>query len=337
MTSKLSRRTLIAGGLSLPLIGASSLAASAEQTATGYPSRPVKIVVPHPAGGGMDVITRKAAEIVARQTGSVIVVDNVPGASGNIGTGQVARARADGYTVVAINPTFSYVKYLFKTLPWTPEQEVVPVTTLIRTPDVVVVAGNSPYKNLRELIEYARANPGKLSYGTGGVGSPPHLAGEAFQQAAGIELLHVPYKGASEVIMGILSNSVTLMVSGTPSFTSYLKAGSLRGLSIAALEGKRLAAFPDIPTYTEAGLPALDTRTSWTWTGLAVPRGTPPEIIDFLQAAFQAAQQTQEYRDYVASQASLPGGLTSAGLVQQARDEQSYWHQVTQKAAIQPL
>ena len=228
----LKRRTLL-GGLAAPLLATLPHAALAAGEA--YPSQRLRIVVPHPAGGGMDVVIRKLAEIVSRQIGQTIIVDNVPGASGNIGTAQVTRAKADGYTLLAINPTYSYVRQLFKNLPWTPEQEVLPVTTVLRTPDVVVVAGNSPYKTLQDLLADARKNPENLTYGTGGVGSPPHLAGEAFQQAAGIRLTHVPYKGANEVVMAILSGTVTLMVSGTPSFTGYLQSGALRALAIACL------------------------------------------------------------------------------------------------------
>ncbi|KAF1021614.1 MAG: hypothetical protein GAK30_01674 [Paracidovorax wautersii] len=278
---------------------------------------------------------RKISEIVSRDIGQPIVVENVPGASGNIGTGQVARATPDGYTLVAINPTFSYVKYLFKQLPWAPGAEVLPVTTLLRTPDVVVVAGDSPYKTLRDLIDDARARPGQLSFGTGGVGSPPHLSGEAFAQAGGITLTHMPYKGAAEVVMGILSGTVTLMVSGIPSFTSYLQSGALRALAIASRDGQRSVVFPAIPTYREAGLPQLDAPTSWTWTGLAVPHGTPQARIDFLQQAFARAQQTPDYQAYLLSQASLPGGIRPEALAAQAREEQQYWQRVTERAGIE--
>lgn len=323
------RRLLLSAGASLPLWHHCARAES------DFPSQRLRIVVPHPAGGGVDVVVRKAAEIVSRQLGQPIVVENVPGASGNIGTAQVARAKPDGHTLVAINPTYSYVKHLFKQLPWAPGQEVLPVTTLLRTPDVVVVAGNSPYKTLRDLIDDARANPGKLSFGTGGVGSPPHLSGEAFTQAAGVQLQHVPYKGAAEVILGILSGTVTLMVSGIPSFTSYLQNGTLRALAIAARDGQRSTVFPDIPTYTEAGLPQLDAPTSWTWTGLAVPHGTPAERVDVLQQAFAKAQQTPEYQTYLTAQSSLAGGLRPAELLAQTRVEDQYWRQVTQRAGIQ--
>lgn len=327
------RRRLLAAGLAVPFWPAAAQAVPGD---AGYPSRRLRIVVPHPAGGGVDVVVRKIAEIVARDIGQPIVVENVPGASGNIGTAQVARAAPDGYTLLAINPTFSYVKYLFRQLPWAPGREVLPVTTLLRTPDVVVVAGDSPYRTLGELVEDARAHPGKLSFGTGGVGSPPHLSGEAFAQAAGIGLTHVPYKGASEVVLGILSGTVTLMVSGIPSFTSYLQSGALRALAIASREGRRSEAFPAIPTYREAGLPGLDAATSWTWTGLAVPHGTPPARIDALQQAFARAQRTPAYQAYLRSQASLPGGASPAELAALTRGEEQYWQGVTRRAGIEP-
>lgn len=332
--AKIARRNfIVTAGAALAAPG--FVQAASVRTPQGYPSSVIKLVVPHPAGGGVDVVIRKVAAIVSVQIGQTIVIENAPGASGNIGTARVTQAKPDGYTLLAINPTFSYIRYLFKTLPWTPEQEVQPVTTVLRIPDVVVVAGNSPYKTLQDLIADARANPGKLTYGTGGVGSPPHLAGEAFQQAAGVQLTHVPYKGASEVVMGILSDTVTLMVSGVPSFTSYLKSGALRALSIAATNGKRSAAFPNIPTYTEAGLPRLDTEASWSWTGIAVPNGTPPDIVAFLHAAFLKAQETPEYLEYVNAQASLIGGISPRDLVRQTKNEQAYWQTITQKAGLE--
>ena len=325
----ISRRLLLAGGVAASFN--TSLTRAATET-PGFPSRPIRVVVPHPAGGAIDIVVRKLTSIVTARRGVAFVVDNVPGASGNIGTAAVARAAPDGYTLVAINSTFSYSRQLFKNLPWTPQQDPVPVTSLIRTPEVIVVSGQSPYRTLQDLVDDAKAHPGKLFYGTGGPGSPPHMGGEAFQQAAGISLTHVPYKGASEVIVGILQGSVQLMVAGIPSFTAYLRNGSLRALGIASMGGRRSPAFPDIPTYTEAGFPGIDGRTNWT--GIAAPAGTPAALLDQLHSLFLEAQQSPEYSAYLAGQASLPGGLTPRELAALLVSEEQYWSRVASRAGL---
>ena len=313
------------------------LSASAASSLAGLPvlaatPRPIRVVVPHPAGGAIDIVVRKITSIVTARQGQAFVIENIPGASGNIGTAVVARAQPDGQTLLAINTTFSYTRQLFKNLHWTPQQDPVPITSLIRTPEVIVVAGSSPYRTLQDLIDDAKARPGQLFYGTGGVGSPPHLGAEAFQQAAGIALTHVPYKGASEVIVGILSGAVQLMVSGVPSFTAHLRSGALRALGMASLDQRRSPAYPEVPTYTQAGVPGIDGRSSWT--GIAAPAGTPAPVLANLQQLFTAAQQTPEYTDYLVAQASLPGGQTPQALAQALLVERKYWSQVAERAGL---
>jgi tripartite-type tricarboxylate transporter receptor subunit TctC len=196
-----------------------------------YPDKPVRIVVPYAAGGAVDVVARKIAQKLSEQMGQSYFVENKPGASGTIGAMAVINAKPDGYTLLAIDNTFSLQPFVFKKLPWEGDIPTVPIVVSAYTPVMVLVHAESKYKTLGELIAFAKANPDKLTYGTGGNGSAPHFSAEAFQQAAGIKMTHVPYKGAAEAVGALMGKQIDVVLLSTGSVLSQLQSGKFRALA----------------------------------------------------------------------------------------------------------
>jgi tripartite-type tricarboxylate transporter receptor subunit TctC len=295
-----------------------------------YPDKPVRIVVPNPPGGAVDVVTRKIAQKLTVQMGQSFVVENKPGASGTIGTMQVVNANADGYTLLANDNSYTTLPYVFKKLNWDHQNALVPVAPFAFSPVVLGVKANSRFKVLQSLVSYAKAHPGDVTFGTGGPGSSPHFAAEAFQQAAGIKLMHVPYKGAGEAMVGLLGGSVDLLVVSTPTALAPVKGNQMR---LLAISGKsRVGVFPDMPTFAEAGVP---TFSLFNWSGLAAPKGTPKEVIARLQAEIQKALQAPDMKDFLAQMGAQPGNLDSPAFAQLIQRETAQWATVAQKANIE--
>ncbi|GGC47812.1 hypothetical protein GCM10011504_27790 [Siccirubricoccus deserti] len=217
----------------------------------GYPSRAVRIVVAYPPGGATDIVARKVAEAIAPTLGQPVIVENRPGGSGTIGTGEVARAQPDGHTLLAMDSSYCMLPYVFARLPWDHAQDLLPVTVCNFAPVVLAVKANARWPDLAALMAEARANPARITYGTGGVGSSLHFAGEDFQHDAGIELYHIPFKGAGEATLGLLSGTVDLVMGSTPSAMANLRAGTIRALAVCGRQ--RVAALPEVPTFAEAG------------------------------------------------------------------------------------
>ena len=295
-----------------------------------YPEKPVRIVVAYAPGGAVDVVARRLAQKLTEQTGQTFLVENKPGATGLIGTQSVTRSPADGYTLLAIDNTYSILPYAFKKLPWDHEKDLVPITVSIFTPVMVVVRTDSKYKDLAALLADARANPDKLTYGTGGAGSAPHFSTEAFQQTAGIKLTHVPYKGAGDAMTGLISGQIDMLLLSTPSVASQIKGGKVRALAVTGK--KRLAAFPDVPTFAEAGVAGYGVVN---WSGLAAPKGTPPDIVTRLHAEVKKALESADMKEFLAGLSAEPGGLDPAGFSRLIKDETSRWAAVAQKANIE--
>jgi len=240
-----------------------------------FPSRPAKIVVPFPPGGPLDAIGRAIAQKLTETWGQSVIVENKPGAGGNIGADYVAKSPPDGYTVVmgalsthAVNPS------LYPKMPYDALRDFAPITLVAVTPNVLVVNPSLPVKSVKELAAYAKANPGKLSFGSGSNGSAGHLAGELFKVETGTDIVHVPYKGGAPAMQALLAGDTQLMFDNLANSMPQVKAGKLKALAVTT--ERRSSLVPDLPTMTEAGLAGFDIST---WFGLLAPAGTPREII----------------------------------------------------------
>ena len=295
-----------------------------------YPSRPVQIVVAYPPGGAVDTIARKIAQKLSEQMGQQFVVENKPGASGTIGAREVARAEPDGQTLLAIDNSYAMLPYVFAKLPWDHATDLVPITVSAFSPIMVVVGEGSQFKDLGGLLEYARQNPEKLTYATGGNGSATHFAAEAFQQAAGIKLYHVPYKGAGDAVVGVMSGDVDLITASPPSVMGNIRGGQMRALAISGTE--RVPALPDVPTFAEAGLPQYSVLN---WSGLAAPKGTPPEVIEKLQAGVAKALTEPDVQEFLISQGAEPGGMAAEAFAQLMQEETVRWRDVAAAAGFE--
>jgi len=267
-------KSLFAGGLIAGLL----LAAQAQ---AAFPERPVTLVVPFAAGGSTDVVARVIAEKMSEDLGQQVIVQNVAGAGGSLGAGNVARADADGYTILmgtvathALNPL------ILKNKPYDAEADFTPVSLLVLVPNVLVVNPELPAKSVEELLALLKAEPDKWSYASSGNGTPLHLSGELFNSMAGVTMEHIPYKGSGPALNDVLGNQVSIMFDNLPSSSAHIKAGTLRALAVTTAD--RAPSFPDVPTMAEAGLPGYET---YTRNALFAPKDTPKEVVDRLNAA----------------------------------------------------
>jgi tripartite-type tricarboxylate transporter receptor subunit TctC len=313
--------------LSLSLV---ILVAAVQGVAAQYPAKPVRIVVPYAPGGAVDVVARKVAHKLTQQTGQSFFVENKPGATGTIGTQFVARSPADGYTLLAIDNTYSLLPYVFKKLPWNHETAFAPITVSVFTPVLVAVRADGRFNDLSALLAEARANPDKLTYGTGGQGSAPHFATEAFQQAANVKLSHIPYKGAAEAVLGLASGQIDLILVSTASAISQIRGGKIKALAVSG--EKRLAFLPDVPTFAEAGVPGFSVMN---WSGLAFPSGTPRDLITRVHSEVRKALETQDMKDFIAGMSGEPGGVEPSAFTALIKEETARWAAVAEKAGVE--
>ncbi len=311
------------------LVAAIGLAMVAPAMAA-YPDKPVRIVVPYAPGGAVDVVARKVAQKLSEQTGQSFFIENKPGASGTIGAQAVIRSAPDGYTLLALDNTFSLLPFVFKKLPWEGELPLVPIAVSAYTPVLLLVNSDSKYKDLASVIAEAKANPDKLTYGTGGNGSAPHFSAEAFQQAAGVKLSHIPYKGAGEAVTGLVGAQIDLVLLSTGSVASQMKAGKVRAL--AASGNKRLSSFPNVPTFAEAGLPGFGIVN---WSGLAAPPGTPKDVVARLNAEVKKALESADMKAFLATLSAEPGGGDPEAFAKLMKDENARWAAVAKKVDIE--
>ncbi|MDQ2916487.1 MAG: tripartite tricarboxylate transporter substrate binding protein [Pseudomonadota bacterium] len=275
-----------------------ALAFALPVAAQPFPTKAVKLIVPFPAGGPLDATGRAIAQKLTEAWGQSVIVENKPGAGGNIGADLVAKSPPDGYTVVmgalsthAVNPS------LYPKMPYDAQKDFAPITLVAITPNVLVVNPSLPVHSVKELIAYAKAHPGKLSFGSGSIGSAGHLAGELFNVDAGVDMVHVPYKGAAPAMQALLAGDTQLMFDNLASATAQVKAGKLRALAVTTAQRSKLA--PDLPTMAEAGLPGFDIST---WFGLLAPAGTPPDVIAKWNADVTKILSAPEMRDRLAAQ-----------------------------------
>ena len=280
------------------------LALAAPMVAAGgaqaeYPDKPVRLIVPFIAGSAPDVVARQAAQRLTGGLGQQFVIENKPGAAGNIGAEVAARAAPDGYTLMLLTSSHIQNKFLYARLNYDVARDFVPITILTRIPSLMVVPPSSPAKTVVEFVELAKANPGKLNYGSGGVGSLAHLSAEAFRFATGIDYVHVPYKGAPDIVLALLGNQVQVGFPTMPTAFRPAKQGSLRALAVTS--ARRTSAMPDVPTLLEAMPNGFDMDG---WLALAAPAGTSPEIVERIHAVLAEALKDPAFKDALGSDGS---------------------------------
>lgn len=296
--------------------------------AQAYPTKPIRMIVNFPPGGGTDVTARIMQPALTREIGQQILIDNRGGAAGAVGAEIASRAAGDGYTLLWTLSSHTTNPSLYAKLSFDADKDFAPITLGANAPQIVVATTSLPVKTIRELIAYAKANPGKVTYASPGVGSPGHLAGELLKQQAGINMLHVPYKGAGPAIPDVISGNVSLMISSMSAAMSHVRAGKMRALGVTSL--KRSAGGPDIPAIAE-GLAGFELPS---WFGLLAPAGTPRPIIDRWHQAMVRVLAIPEVRDQLIAQGADPVGSTPDQFAQQIREELKLWAKLIKQSGI---
>jgi len=295
-----------------------------------YPARPVKLIVPFPPGGNTDIVGRLLAQKLSDSFGQQVYVENRGGAGGTIGAEAAAKSPNDGYTLFfSTTGTLASAPSMQPGLRYDPIKDFAPISTLANAPVVVIVAASLPPKNLRELIQLAKAQPGALKFGSAGTGHFVHIAGEMFKVSAGVDLLHVPYKGVAQALTDLLGGRIELMFDAFAQYEPHLQSGKLRALAVA--NPTRLSRLPDVPTTAEAGLPDYVLAS---WFGLAAPAGTPREAIERVNAEARKALAGVDVRQALAKLGLEPGGNSPQEYAAMIADELARWRQAVKAAAI---
>ena len=244
-----------------------------------YPAKPVRFILPFPPGGPTDILGRAVGQKLSEALGQPVVVDNRPGAGGNVGTEFAAKQAPDGYAIALVSPALIYSPSLYKKLGYDPVRDFAPIALVAQIPNVLLVHPTVPAKNLKELVQLAKAHPGKLNFGSGGLGTGQHLAGETLKVLAKVNMVHVPYKGSNQAMMGMMGGEVDMVVIGIPPALQQIQTGRVRALAVLAAE--RSAALPNVPSAKEAGFPGYEVLS---WYGVVTPAGTPREIVNRLNS-----------------------------------------------------
>ena len=298
---------------------------AASAFAQPYPNRPIRIIVPTPAGGPVDVMARLIANALPATLGQSVFVENKPGAGNTLGSRQAAQADADGYTLMVSAASGLIMSPMIYKNAGYDAASFAPVALIAETPQLLVVNPQLPVKTVAELVAYAKANPGKLNYSTGGTGTLPHLTGELFKQITGTQIVHVPYKGGGPSLVAVVAGDTQFTFDTLATSLQLVENGKLRALAVAG--PKRLAELPDVPTMREAGFPTLATGA---WTALLAPRGTPPAIIAKLNAATNAALHAEPMKGTLAKLGAEPRGGTPQALAEHIQNELKKWTPIVQ-------
>lgn len=315
----------VAAGLSL--LGVAPAATAA------YPERPINFVVPSAAGGSPDVLSRVITNELAKILKTPIVVDNRPGAAGNIGLLQIINKPADGYTIGYGNVnTLAVNRSLFKKLPYDVDRDLVPVVHAFDLYNVMIVRADSPYQSAAQLIEAARKTPGKLSFGAPGVGTTGHMSGELFRSMAKIDVLYVPYNGGPAALQDLLGGRTDYLFANSSEVVPLVASGKVRALGVTSL--KRLPLLPNVPTLDESGLKGYQTVS---WGGVVAPKNTPPAVVEKLNAAMQQALKSPAVHEGLAKLGAVPAGGTQADFKQMIDRETAKWAGVIEQAHIEKL
>jgi tripartite-type tricarboxylate transporter receptor subunit TctC len=304
-------------------------ASAAQITRSGYPERPIRLLIAQAPGGNADIIARALADGLAERLGQSIVADNRPGASGIIATETTVRAAPDGYTILLVPSSFGVNPAVTRKLPYDQLRDLTPITLVASAPNVLVVGPALPIKSVADLIKAAKANPGKLTYGSSGNLGSPHLAGELFELMTGTDMVHVPYKGAATAMVDLIGGRISLSFASLPSAISHIRGGRLT--AIAVTSEKRFPLTPDLPTVSESGLPGFETTA---WQGLVAPARTPPAIIKRLNAEAVQVLNQPVMRERLTQNGAVAVGSTPEELWDFARAQIEKWGKVIKAAGI---
>ncbi len=310
------RMTCLLAAASLSVYGT----AQAQHPPASYPAKPVRIVVGYQAGGPTDVVARLLASRLQAQTGQPFIVENRAGAGSNLASEVVAGSAPDGYTLLLAAAPISMASFVYKGLKWDVQGSFEPISMVMSAPAILAVAPNLPAKNLQELIALAKKKPGELTFGSTGNGGTHHVAGEMFKQRAGIDLIHVPYKGAAGALQDVMAGHVSLSFMTSVSAVPFIKDNKVRALAVAA--PKRLPQLPNLPTMAEAGMPGFEVDS---WNGLFAPKGTPPAIIEKLHPEVVKAVADADMRAKLIDQGAIVVGSSPAEFRAHIRTEVGHW------------
>ena len=306
------------------LLLASIVAVATSVSAQSYPTRPIRLVVPFPAGGTTDILAREAGERLSATLGQPVVVDNRPGAGGNIGADLVAKSASDGYTLLmatvgthAINPS------LYSKMPYDHIKDFAPVVLVAGVPNVLEVTSSLPVNSVADLIKLAKEKPGQLNFASSGNGTSIHLSGELFKSMAGVDMTHVPYKGSAPALVDLVGGQVQLMFDNLPSSLPQIKAGKLR--AIAVTSAQRAPALPNVPTIAESGLPGYEASS---WFGIVAPAGTPPAVINRINAEINQWLRAPETAEKLLAQGAIAAGGSPEQFAAHIRAETDKWAKV---------
>ncbi|BEP64406.1 tripartite tricarboxylate transporter substrate binding protein (plasmid) [Variovorax sp. V213] len=320
-------------------VGASAFAAiaalAADSTPASYPSKPISLVVPYAAGGSSDTRARQVGAKLATLLGKPVVVENKPGAAGNIGTDYIAKANPDGHVIGIGNfAPMAVNKALFPKLNYNPATDLVPVALIEKGPLVLMVsADKSPFKSYSDLVSWGKANPGQLNYASAGAGGAFHLAGEMLEEIAGLQMVHVPYRGGGPATTDLIAGNVNFMFDMIPASLPYLKATPPKARALAVANDKRLPQLPDVPTFAELGVKGMEMSN---WFGIVAPKGTPPAIVAKLNDAINKALYEPDLAERITSQGNIVGGGTPEAFAAFVAAETARWSKIVKEKDIRP-
>jgi len=298
--------------------------------AQSYPAKPVRLIVPFAPGGTTDVLARLVGQKLAEALGQQFVIDNRPGAAGNIGTELAAKSPADGYTLVmSFDGTMAINPNVYRKLAFDAQKDLAPVASVAQVPLLIVVHPGVAAKNIAEFAALAKASPGRINYSSAGHGSTGHLTGELFAGRAGISILHVSYKGGGQAVQDLLGGQIQMLVTALPTVEGHLKGGKLRALAFTS--SRRVPGAPEVPTLAEAGYPGLEVLS---WYGILAPAGTPPELVQKLNLEINRVVQAADVRERLAALGAEPTGGTSEQFAQTIRADTARWAKVVSDAGI---
>ncbi|MBV6306568.1 tripartite tricarboxylate transporter substrate binding protein [Candidimonas humi] len=306
------------------------LAGFSTGAAAAYPDHPIRLIVGFSAGGTTDVVARIVGKEISQELGQSVIIDNRPGAGSNIGAELVARAKPDGYTLYMVAVTSAINQTLYKNIKFNLVNDFAPVALAVKVPNILVVNPKLPVHSVKELVAYAKANPGKLNFASSGSGTSIHMAGELFKQVAGVDMLHVPYKGSAPAETDLMGGQVQLMFDNMPAAWPHVQAGKLRALAVTTAERSKTA--PDLPTMEESGFPNFDVSS---WFGVIAPKGTPADVVNTLNAAIEKALSKPDVQKRFADLGAVAVKTTPAEFGEFIKSQVDTWAKVVKASGAQ--